>query len=56
MSQKVVEGFYHMILTVELPESVSFDDFKTQLECLGSPDDFAVRVMNERVFRFVHRV
>jgi len=56
VSQKVVEGFYHMILTVELPQGASFDDFKTQLECLGSPDDFAVRVMNDRVFRFMHRV
>jgi len=56
VSQKVVEGFYHMILTVELPTDASFDDFKTHLECLGSPDDFAVRVMNERVFRFMHRV
>jgi len=56
VSQKVVEGFYHMILTVELRPEASFDQFKTRLECMGNPDDFAVRVMNERVFRFMHRV
>jgi len=56
VSQKVVEGFYHMILTVELRADASFNDFKTRLECMGNPDDFAVRVMNERVFRFMHRV
>ena len=56
VSQKVVEGFFHMILTVELTGDGSFDDFKTTLECMGNPDDFAVRVMNERVFRFMHRV
>ena len=56
VSQKVVEGLFHMILTVELAEEARFDDLKTTLECMGSPDDFAVRVMNERVFLFMHRV
>ena len=56
VSQKVVEGFFHMILTVELEPGASFDAFKTALECMSSPDDFAVRVMNERLFRFMHRV
>ncbi len=56
VSQKVIEGYFHMILTVELDGPASFDDFKTTLECLGNPNDFAVRVMNERVFRFMHRV
>lgn len=56
VSQKMVEGYFHMILTVELNGAVGFDQLKTQLECMGSPDDFAVRVMNERVFRYMHRV
>lgn len=56
VSQKVVEGFFHMILTVEVPAPRSFEALKTRLECLGSPEDFAVRVMHERVFRFMHRV
>lgn len=56
VSQKVVEGYFHMILTVELDPGTSFDAFKTALECLSSPEDFAVRVMNERIFRFMHRV
>ena len=56
VSQKVVDDYFHMILTVEGPHQSSFEEFKNCLECLGSPDDFAVRVMNERVFRFMHRV
>jgi len=51
VSQKVVEGYFHMILTVQLEPGTSFDAFKTALECLSCPDDFAVRVMNERLFR-----
>ena len=56
VSQKVVEGFFHIILTVQLAEGGAFDDFKRALECLSCPDDFVVRVMHERVFRFMHRV
>ncbi len=56
VSQKVVEGFFHMILAVELAPGASFERLKSCLECLGGPDDYAVRVMNERVFRFMHRV
>lgn len=55
VSQKVVEGYFHMILTVELPQG-GFEGFKNALECMGNPDDFAVRVMNERIFRYMHRV
>jgi ACT domain-containing protein len=56
VSQKVVEGYFHMILTVELQPGASFEAFQTALQCLASPEDFAVRVMNERLFRFMHRV
>jgi len=56
VSQKMVEGYFHMILTVELEGAASFDDLKTKLECMGTPETFAVRVMNERVFRYMHRV
>lgn len=56
VSQKMVEGYFHMILTVELGGQTSFGELKATLENLGSPDGYLVRVMNERVFRFMHRV
>lgn len=56
VSQKVLEGYFHMILTVELSDPTRFGPFKEALECMSAPDDFAVRVMNERIFRFMHRV
>ncbi|MAB78151.1 MAG: hypothetical protein CMJ89_02250 [Planctomycetes bacterium] len=56
VSQKVVEGYFHIILTVQLGDGATFENFKTALECLSCPEDFAVRVMHERVFRFMHRV
>ena len=56
ISQKMIEGYFHMVLTVELPPGAPFGEIKTKLECLGGPDDYIVRVMHERVFRFMHRI
>jgi ACT domain-containing protein len=56
VSQKVVGDYFHLILAVEFPEGVHFGELKGCLECLGGPEDYAVRVMHERVFRFMHRV
>jgi ACT domain-containing protein len=56
ISQRVIEGFFHLILIVETTPGTTFGDLKQRLECLGGPDDYAVRVMHERVFRFMHRI
>ena len=56
ISQRMIEGYFHMVLTVELPQGSSFGQMKQCMECLGGPDDYVVRVMHERVFRFMHRI
>jgi len=56
ISQKMIEGYFHMVLTVELPPGSKFGDLKRCMECLGGADDYIVRVMHERVFRFMHRI
>mgnify|MGYP002641522294 CR=1 FL=1 len=56
VSQEIVEGYFHLILTVELGPGASFDSVKTDLEALGGPEDFVARAMHQRVFRFMHRI
>jgi ACT domain-containing protein len=56
ISQKMIEGYFHMVLTVELPPGAKFGELKRCMECLGGQDDYVVRVMHERVFRFMHRI
>ena len=56
ISQKMVEGYFHLILTIELPPGAAFGELKRGVECLGGPEDYVVRVMHDRVFRFMHRV
>ena len=57
ISQRTLDDFFHMALTVDLAQSgEGFAHFKAHMECLGGEDDFVVRVMHERVFRFMHRI
>jgi ACT domain-containing protein len=56
VSQEIVEGYFHLILTVELDGSSTFGTLKESIECLGGEGDFVARAMHERVFRFMHRV
>ncbi|MCP3914884.1 MAG: ACT domain-containing protein [bacterium] len=56
ISQKSVAEYFHVVVTVELLGGGSFDELKQVLECLGGEDDYIVRVMHERVFRFMHRI
>ena len=56
VSQEIVEGFFHLILTIDLNGTSSFESLKADLESLGGEGDFVARAMHERVFRFMHRV
>jgi len=57
ISQRTIDTYFHLVLTVSLDGAQgSFGDFKTAMECLGGTDDYVVRVMHERVFRFMHRI
>jgi ACT domain-containing protein len=56
VSQKVVDGYFNIVLVVELQGAGNFSDLKNRLACMGGPEDYAANVMHERVFRFMHRV
>ncbi len=56
ISQRMLDQFFHLVLTVTLPPGCSFGELKRELQCLGGEDDYVVRVMHERVFRYMHRI
>ena len=56
VSQRVIDGYFHLILIVSLGEDTSFEELKRCLECLGGQDDYVVHAMHERVYRFMHRI
>ena len=53
---------YRLLLEVLTPVAKSYpsemgiQSISQGLQCLGGEDDYVVRVMHERVFRFMHRV
>lgn len=56
VSQRVVDGYFHLILIVVHEGPGAFGELKRCLECLGGPEDYVVHVMHERVYRFMHRI
>ena len=56
VSQRSVEDYFHLVLTVGLEHAGQFKALKETLDCLGGDQDFVARVMHERVFRYMHRV
>lgn len=56
ISQRTVGAFFHMVLTCAVPPGRDFAQMKDTLQCLGGESDYVVRVMHEKVFRFMHRV
>ena len=56
VSQKVVGGHFHMVITADISGSHSFRDVQERLACLGGKDDYVVQLMHERVFSFMHRI
>jgi ACT domain-containing protein len=56
ISQRTIEDYFHLVLTVRLSAPGAFAELKGELDCLGGEDDYVVRVMHERVFRFMHRI
>lgn len=56
VSQRMVADYFHLVLVVELGNEANFGELKKGLEELGESADYVIRVMHERVFRFMHRV
>ena len=56
ISQRNVGGYFHTVFTCAVPPGRDFGSVKDSLQCLGGVGDYAVRVMHESVFRFMHRV
>ncbi len=57
ISQRIVDGWFHTILTVDMSRAPgAFPEAKAALEGLSQDDDYTVRVQHERVFRYMHRI
>ena len=56
VSQKMVGEYFHLVLVVDLGPNSDFAAMKESLMELDRQVEYVIRVMHERVFRFMHRV
>lgn len=56
VSQKTLGDYFHLVLLVEINAGAEFPRLKEDLDRLGKEKHYVVRVMHERVFRYMHRV
>lgn len=57
VSQKITSGYFHAIVIVDIARAGrAFTEFAEALEALSKPADYVVTVVDERVFRAMHRL
>lgn len=57
ISQTIVQGFFHMMMIVDINESEKdFDVIATQLEQIGKEIGVIIKTQREDIFDMMHRV
>lgn len=57
LSQRITGGYFHAILIVDISKSGhSFAEYRDKLKVHSEPADYIVTVVDERVFRAMHRL
>ncbi|GJM20793.1 MAG: hypothetical protein DHS20C15_07080 [Planctomycetota bacterium] len=57
LSQRITGGYFHAILVVDITRSAhNFSAYRDALKNLSEPSDYVVTVVDERVFRAMHRL
>ena len=56
ISQTIVQGYFNMLMIVELGESASFEQTAKDLRALGEPMDLEIKLQHEEIFNTMHRI
>ena len=56
ISQTIVDGFFNMIMIVDMPESVEFVSVNDELVNLGEELGVSIKVQREDIFNKMHRI
>ena len=56
ISQTIVDGFFNMIMIVDMPESVAFVSVNDELVNLGEELGVSIKVQREDIFNKMHRI
>ena len=56
ISQTIVDGFFNMIMIVDMPESVEFVSVNDELVNLSEELGVSIKVQREDIFNKMHRI
>ncbi|MDN6030565.1 MAG: ACT domain-containing protein [Lactococcus plantarum] len=56
ISQTIMDGFFTMNMVVEIDNSASFSDIRSNLEALGVSLKVDIKIMNEAIFEAMHQL
>ena len=57
ISQSIVDGFFNMVMIVDLSEPVcSFDELQDRLNSLGSEMGVQIRIQKSEIFEAMHQI
>lgn len=56
ISQTIVDGFFNMIMIVDMPESVEFVSVNDELVNLGEQLGVSIKIQREDIFNKMHRI
>lgn len=56
ISQTIVDGFFNMIMIVDVPENVEFVSVNDELVKLGEELGVSIKVQREDIFNKMHRI
>ncbi|MBE5936266.1 MAG: ACT domain-containing protein [Lachnospiraceae bacterium] len=56
ISQTIVDGFFNMIMVVDMPSEVDFGKLNDELQLLGEELGVIIKMQREDIFNKMHRI
>ena len=56
ISQTIVDGFFNMIMIVDMPNSIDFKSINNELVNLGDELGVSIKMQREDIFNKMHRI
>ena len=56
ISQTIVDGFFNMIMIVDMPEGIDFKSVNDELDNVGVELGVSVKMQREEIFNKMHRI
>ena len=56
ISQTIIDGFFNMIMIVDMPDNLDFTSIQGELDTLGNELGVIIKMQREDIFNKMHRI